>query len=209
MFLEQTPRFLRRFWPASWRIKTSTPTVYLTFDDGPTPSTTPQILEILDRYHVKATFFCVGDNVRKFPQSFQMYLDQGHQVGNHTMHHLKGFNTESERYLIDVEEADQYIHSNLLRPPYGRIKFKQLRALKNKYHIVMWDVITRDYNSKLSPEKILSIVKRYTRDGSIIVFHDSLKSIKTLKVALPQCIEFLQNEGYEIALIPKNPPISL
>jgi len=138
-----------------------------------------------------------------------MYLDQGHQVGNHTMHHLKGFNTESERYLMDVEEADQYIHSNLLRPPYGRIKFKQLRALKNKYHIVMWDVITRDYNSKLSPEKILRIVKRYTRDGSIIVFHDSLKSIKTLKVALPQCIEFLQEKGYEIALLPKNPPISL
>lgn len=202
MFIEQAPLFVRRIWKATWRIPRKKKTVYLTFDDGPNPTTTPMVMELLEKYNIKATFFCVGDNVRKYPEAFQMYLDNGHRVGNHTMHHLKGFNTDSYHYTEDIEEADQYIHSTLFRPPYGRIKRKQLRSLKAKYHVIMWDVITRDYNTSLSPEKIFKIVKRYARNGSIIVFHDSLKSAKNMLEALPKSIEYLQAKGYRFELIP-------
>lgn len=202
MWIEQPPHFVRLIWKGTWRRKlTNKNVVYLTFDDGPSPETTIKLLDILDNYQVKATFFCVGDNVRKYPNEFEEIRRRGHQIGNHTMHHLKGFNTSCLDYIRDVTEADKYIHSHLMRPPYGRITLKQLNILQQKYEIIMWDVITRDYNNELSPNKVLSIVKKYTRNGSIIVFHDSIKSAKNMFGALPESIEFLQKQGYEFRLI--------
>lgn len=174
-------------------------TVYLTFDDGPCPTTTPQILEILRRYQLKATFFCVGDNVRKYPELFEQIKCEGHHVGNHTMHHLKGFGTSTETYCRDVAEANALIHSRLFRPPYGRVKPAQLKEIHKNYTVVMWDVITRDYNPKLSPEKIVRIVKKYARNGSIIVFHDSKKSSANTLSALPQAIEALLVKGFSFS----------
>ncbi|HPD27410.1 MAG TPA: polysaccharide deacetylase family protein [Paludibacteraceae bacterium] len=200
MFIEQPPSFVRLFWKGIWRMKRAGErTVYLTFDDGPCPTTTPQILEILRRYQLKATFFCVGDNVRKYPELFEQIKCEGHHVGNHTMHHLKGFGTSTEDYCNDVAEADAFIHSRLFRPPYGRVKPAQLKEIRKNYTVVMWDVITRDYNPKLSPEKIVRIVKKYARNGSIIVFHDSKKSSANTLSALPQAIEALLVKGFSFS----------
>lgn len=175
--------------------------VYLTFDDGPCPETTPKLLDILDRNGVKATFFCVGDNVRRYPELFAELIRRGHRVGNHTMHHLKGFRTGCQAYVDDVEVADGFIGSRLLRPPYGRIKLSQLRRLRAKYTVIFWDVITRDYNRSLSPEFVYGVVRRYARNGSIIVFHDSKKASKNMLAAIQPSIDFLKAEGYGFALL--------
>lgn len=196
MFVERADKFLKWFIPAIWTIKDSEKSVYLTFDDGPCPEVTPKVLDILDRYDIKATFFCVGNNVKKYPHIFDLIVNKGHRVGNHTMHHLKGFNSSLNDYIKDVEEANRMINSDLFRPPYGRITIKQLKELKKSYKVIMWDVITRDYNPKLKPEKCFSIVKRFSRKGSIIVFHDSIKSADNVLQALPWSIEWLKSEGY-------------
>jgi len=201
MFIEQSSNFLSRIFKAVWRINDGTKTVYLTFDDGPCPETTPQVLDILDDYGVKATFFCVGDNVRKHLDVFSEIQRRGHAVGNHTMHHLSGFTYDYKAYIRNITEADEYIKSPLFRPPYGRISRRELLVLRKKYKIIMWDVITRDYNPKLSPEKVLKIVKRYTRKGSIIVFHDSQKAAKNMLPTLPKAIEWLQEKGYKFEII--------
>lgn len=201
MFVELTARFLKWLVPAVWRIDDETKSIYLTFDDGPCPDITPKVLDILDKYGIKATFFCVGDNVRKYPETFRLVVDKGHRTGNHTMHHLKGFCTPAAEYIDDVEEADKFIGSNLFRPPYGRITMKQLRFLRQRYKIVMWDVITRDYNRKLTSEKCFSIVKRFARSGSIIIFHDSKKSADNVLSALPLSIEWLISQGYTFKTI--------
>ncbi len=202
MFVERADKFLKWFIPAIWTIKDSEKSVYLTFDDGPCPEVTPKVLDILDRYDIKATFFCVGNNVKKYPHIFDLIVSKGHRVGNHTMHHLKGFNSSLNDYIKDVEEANRMINSDLFRPPYGRITIKQLKELKKSYKVIMWDVITRDYNRKLKPEKCFSIVKRFSRKGSIIVFHDSIKSADNVLQALPWSIEWLKSEGYVFKTIP-------
>jgi len=201
MFVERASRILKHFMPAVWSIKDGTKSVYLTFDDGPCAEITPKVLDILKFYNVKATFFCVGENVKNHSGVFRQIIKDGHTVGNHTMHHIKGFNTKFADYIADIEEADSYIKSPLLRPPYGRITLKQLAELKKKYKIIMWDVITRDYNTKLNPEKCFSIVKRFTQKGSIIVFHDSVKASKNMLVALQMSIEWLKSKGYEFKII--------
>lgn len=202
MFVERADKFLKWFIPAIWTIKDSEKSAYLTFDDGPCPEVTPKVLDILDRYDIKATFFCVGNNVKKYPHIFDLIVSKGHRVGNHTMHHLKGFNSSLNDYIKDVEEANRMINSDLFRPPYGRITIKQLKELKKSYKVIMWDVITRDYNRKLKPEKCFSIVKRFSRKGSIIVFHDSIKSADNVLQALPWSIEWLKSEGYVFKTIP-------
>ncbi len=211
MLIEQPPFLYRVLYPkALWRVKIPhQKTVYLTFDDGPIPEVTPWVLDVLDRYDAKATFFCVGDNVRKYPYLFEDILHSGHQVGNHTFHHLQGWLTRSKKFLDDSNEADRLIGSTLFRPPHGHMIFPQpLLLKKNGYKIVMWDVVTRDYNAKLSPGQVLENVKKYTRDGSIIVFHDSLKAERNMKYALPRAIEWLKEEGYTFELIPAIPKIS-
>ena len=170
--------------------------VYLTFDDGPIPEITPWVLDLLDKYGIKATFFLVGDNVRKHPKEFQMILDRGHRVGNHTFNHIGGFKHLSYNYLENTNQADALIKSNLFRPPHGWMRWGQYMVLKNRYTIVMWDLVTRDYSKRLNGRQVLRKVKRYARNGSIITFHDSIKAEKNMKYALPRAIEWLQEQGY-------------
>ncbi len=203
MFIEQPPWFYRAMFPgAIWRIPDSAEKcVYLTFDDGPIPEVTPWVLDVLDRYGVKATFFCVGDNVRKHPEIFRMVLERGHRVGNHTFNHIQGLRYLTKNYLRNVREADALIHSRLFRPPHGHMRVPQLLMLRRKYRIVMWDVVTRDYSPHMTPRGILNVVKRYTRNGSVIVFHDSLKAERNMREAMPRAIEWLQKEGYAFKTI--------
>lgn len=177
-------------------------TVYITFDDGPIPESTPWLLETLRKYGIKATFFMVGDNVRKYPHLYRQVLDDGHKVGNHTMHHLNGLMVWTSRYIKDVQEAATYIESDLLRPPHGWMRVLQREYLRKHYKIVMYDVVTRDYSKFVTASQILENVKKYTRPGSIIVFHDSLKSIDKLKSVLTTCLDWLCENGYETRLLP-------
>ena len=200
MLIEQPPLLYRLLFPeACWRIKRRgpRPVVYLTFDDGPVPEVTPLILDILDRYGVRATFFMVGDNVRRYPGLMDEVRRRGHSVGNHTMHHLQGMKVSTERFLADVAEAAEHIPSVLFRPPHGLLRWKQARALKQKYNLVMYDLVTRDYSERLTAEDVVDNVRKYARNGSIIVFHDSLKSLPRVLDALPRAIEWLQEQGYE------------
>lgn len=192
------PDFIRPlFGKVIWRkIIPSSKSVYLTFDDGPVPEVTEKVLDMLASHGCKATFFCVGDNVRKYPQLYERILREGHRTGNHTFNHIKGWNTSLKDYLDNVEKAAQLIESDLFRPPYGRIKASQQRLLEKKYKIVLWDVLSEDYNRNLSPGDIVRRVTENVRDGSVIVFHDSVKAQNNVLNALPTCIEFLKNEGY-------------
>ena len=171
--------------------------VYLTFDDGPIPESTPFILDTLREFDAKATFFMVGDNVRKYPELYQSILADGHQVGNHTHNHISGFRHSLHEYCYNVEKANAYIHSHFMRPPHGWMRIPQYAWLSRKYKVVMWDLVTRDYSKWLTGEDVLNNVKRYARNGSIITFHDSLKSIDKLRYALPESIKWLRQQGYE------------
>lgn len=204
MFIEQPPLAYRILFPeALWRIKRrGAKVVYLTFDDGPIPEVTPWVLDLLDKYGIKATFFLVGDNVRRSPELFEEIKRRGHSYGNHTMHHLQGMKVTTLRYMRDITEADSLIDSTLFRPPHGILRWAQAAAIKNHYNIVMYDLVTRDYSKKLTPERVLENVKRYARNGSIIVFHDSLKARENLTYALPRAIEWLKSQGYEFLPIP-------
>lgn len=197
MFIEQLPNWVRRLYPGvKWREDVASKVIYLTFDDGPIPEVTPWVLDVLDRYEIKATFFCVGDNVRKYPEVYQEVLRQGHRVGNHTFNHLRGFEIGWSRYVENVHKASEWIESDLFRPPHGQLRYAQLDALLPEYRIVQWDVISRDYNAKLKPEKVLNIVKRYARNGSIVVFHDSIKAEKNMKYALPKALDYWIKQGF-------------
>ncbi|MDR3193708.1 MAG: polysaccharide deacetylase family protein [Tannerella sp.] len=197
MFIEQPPWLYRViFRGAIWRRPEREKCVYLTFDDGPIPDMTPWVLDLLDRHHLKATFFCVGDNVRKYPAIYRMVVERGHTVGNHTYNHVQGIRFRSKKYVANVEKAAEWIDSDLFRPPHGHMRFPQLWRLKKKYRIVMWDVVTRDYSPHMTPQGVFNVVKKYTRNGSILVFHDSLKAADRMKEALPRAIEWLQAEGY-------------
>jgi peptidoglycan/xylan/chitin deacetylase (PgdA/CDA1 family) len=175
--------------------------VYLTFDDGPIPEITPWVLDLLDRYNIKATFFCVGDNVRKYPDIYQMVRDRGHVVGNHTFHHIQGWKVDKATYLKDIEDSAKLIDSKLFRPPHGHMRLPQFYALKKKYKVIMWDVVTRDYSRLMTADKVFETVKKYTRNGSIIVFHDSLKSGDRMKESLPRTLDWLIEQGYSFRLI--------
>lgn len=198
MFIEQPPQFIRRLYPrACWRMDSSERAVYLTFDDGPIPEVTPWVLDVLDKYRIKATFFMVGDNVRKHPDEFKMVIERGHRIGNHTYNHLKGMAVHTDHYMANIDKADCYLSTNLFRPPHGLMRLRQYRALCERYHIIMWDLVTRDYNPKLNGRQILRKVQQYARPGSIITFHDSLRATHNLYYALPRAIEWLLAEGYE------------
>ena len=204
MLIEQPPILYRLLYPkAIWRIPVpDKKTVYLTFDDGPIPEVTPWVLDILDKFNVKATFFCVGDNVRKYGHIYKELINRGHSAGNHTFHHLQGWQNRSSKFLDNARKAKELINSDLFRPPHGHMIFPQPALLKRKgYKIVMWDVVTRDYSKYMNPQQVLNNVKRYTRDGSIIVFHDSLKAETNMKYALPKAIEWLLEQGYSFELV--------
>ena len=197
MFIEQVPGFVRRLFPkALWRMNPDEKAVYLTFDDGPIPVITPWVVDLLGKHNIKATFFMVGDNVRKHPQEYQLVVDAGHKVGNHTFNHLKGLFTDTCDYIGNVEKANEFMHSNLFRPPHGLLRRSQYKKLSRHYQFIMWDLVTRDYSKRLNGEEVLAILKRLVRNGSIITFHDSLRSEKNLKYALPRAIEWLLEQGY-------------
>ena len=203
MLIEQPPIPYRMLFPETvWRIPMKHKAVFLTFDDGPIPEVTPWVLDLLDHYGIKATFFCVGDNVRKHPETFRMVVERGHSVGNHTMHHLQGAKVTTARYVADIMEAHALIDSPLFTPPHGLIRWKQAAAIKDNMRIIMYDLVTRDYSKKLTGEQVLDNVRRYVRNGSIIVFHDSLKSESNLRYALPRAIEWLKENGYQFLPIP-------
>ena len=198
MFIEQPAVYLRWLYPrALWRMDRHERAVYLTLDDGPIPEATPFILDVLKEHGVKATFFMVGDNVRKYPDLYQRVLDEGHQVGNHTHNHISGLRRSLREYSYNVEKANAYIKSNLFRPPHGWMRITQYALLRRKYKVVMWDLVTRDYSKWMTAENVISNVKRYARNGSIITFHDSVKSIDKLRTALPESIKWLKEQGYE------------
>lgn len=202
MLIEQPPFLYRMLYPETfWRIQGKENCIFLTFDDGPIPEVTPWVLDTLDRYQVKATFFCVGENVKRNPGLYQELLRRGHHTGNHTMNHIQGMHYTSKAYMRNVERANELIKSTLFRPPHGHMRRGQVIALKKRYRIIMWDVVTRDYSKKLTGEAVFENVKKYTRNGSIIVFHDSLKAETNLRYALPASIEWLQQNGYEFKLL--------
>ncbi|MFA4054454.1 MULTISPECIES: polysaccharide deacetylase family protein [Duncaniella] len=204
MWIEQPPFFYRLlFTEAIWRIlQRGKKVVYLTFDDGPIPEETPWVLDVLDRYGVKATFFMVGDNVRRYPELFEEVKRRGHSYGNHTMHHLQGLKVDAKTFFRDITEADRLIGSILFRPPHGIISPLQTSLIKRHYNIIMYDLVTRDYSKRVNGEEVLDNVKRYARNGSIIVFHDSKKAHVNMRYALPRAIEWLKEQGYEFLPLP-------
>ncbi len=193
-------KFIQKLYPdLIWNLKSekNNNRVFLTFDDGPTPDITPWIIETLAKYDAKATFFCLGKNVEMHPTQYKMLIDAGHVVGNHSYSHIKGWGVKAGRYVEDVDLADGFICSNLYRPPYGRISKAQQRRLGDRYHIIMWDVLSRDYSSFISPQGCLKNVIESVTGGSIIVFHDSKKAFRRLRYVLPRVLEYLHSNGYE------------
>ena len=184
-----------------WDKPGSGKTLFLTFDDGPTPTVTEKVLEILDQYKAKATFFCLGRNVERFQDIYQTIIARGHSVGNHSYSHLKGWRSGNLEYFEDIELASRYIHSGLFRPPYGKIRRSQIRYLKDKYKIILWEVMSHDYNNRVSEERSLRAVLRYTREGSILVFHDSLKAWNKLHYILPRVLKHFSALGFKFEAI--------
>ncbi|MBK6860079.1 MAG: polysaccharide deacetylase family protein [Saprospiraceae bacterium] len=205
MYLSFTPRFLQSmFSELLWRVESQRPELFLTFDDGPIPDVTPWVLEQLEEFDAKASFFCVGQNIERFPAIFNQIIDQGHTIGNHTYNHLSGWCTDNPTYFQNVQKGAKISGSNLFRPPYGRLRPSQTRFLKRHYQIVMWDVLSGDFDPNLSAEACFSNVIKNTQPGSIIVFHDSLKSAKKLYEVLPRILEYYSLLGYQFkALSPQ------
>lgn len=197
MYLAKTPLALKRTYPnLIWDLPNDNNTVYLTFDDGPTPEITDWVLDELARYQAKATFFVVGENAKKHPEIIQRILGEKHAIGNHTQHHLNGWKTKTADYVKDVEECQQYIDTQLFRPPYGKIKRAQIKYLNDQYKIVMWDVLSGDFDLNINPEKCYTNVIDKVKSGSIIVFHDSLKAAENLKYTLPKVLKELTKNGF-------------
>ena len=202
MLIEQPSKWLRWIYPkALWRINPEEHAVYLTFDDGPIPESTPFILDTLKEFGAKATFFMVGENVERHPELYKRILDEGHQVGNHTHNHMGSLRHYIVTYYNNVEKANEIIHSHLFRPPHGWMWLGAYNMLRRKYKIVMWDLVTRDYSHLLNAFDVLRNVVLYSRNGSIITFHDSLKSIEKLRYALPASLRYLKEQGYEFKII--------
>jgi peptidoglycan/xylan/chitin deacetylase (PgdA/CDA1 family) len=200
--LIRPPQILRSFYKDSlWRMDKNEPAIYLTFDDGPIPELTEWVLDVLKKYDVKATFFCVGDNILKNPHIFERIKQEGHQVGNHTFNHLKGWKVTQSNYLENIEKCQLLTKTNLFRPPYGRIKKNQYKLLAENYKIVFWDVLSYDYDIFMTPKKCLENSIKYTRNGSIIVFHDNIKAQKNLKFVLPHYIEHFLKLNYKFVIL--------
>jgi len=202
--LYKTPILLKKLLPGYiWHRHTQAQDLYLTFDDGPIPEVTPWVLNQLAKYEAKATFFCVGDNLVKYPEVVKQALDQGHVLANHTYNHLKGWQTPLQEYLQNVAQCQAALdklqpqrRNALFRPPYGRISSRQAAQLRSRYELVMWDVLTNDYDNTLSPEICLQKTLKYTQNGSIIVFHDSLKARRNMMYVLPHFLEHFYGLGY-------------
>lgn len=200
----QLPKIATRYFPqALWRLPGKEKRVVLTFDDGPITEVTPWVLELLRKENIKACFFCVGENVQRHPEVFQQIVDEGHQIGNHTFNHMQGMQNTDEDYFKNIEKAAQFIPSSLMRPPHGWMRKSQYREVSKHYQIVMWDIISRDYDATLSAESVKNNVLNFVRPGSVIIFHDSLKAQKNMQSALPDVIRELKKRDYKFALLPE------
>lgn len=197
MYFVKTPKLVQQFFPNYvWKIPTEEKKIYLTFDDGPIPEVTPWVLETLAAHNAKGTFFCVGDNVRKHPAVYQQILEADHAVGNHTFNHLRGLKTSTENYVQNTTDCAALVTSNLFRPPHGRLKFSQSKRIRTSYHIVLWDVLSGDFDLKLSKEQCLKNVLNNVETGSIVVFHDSLKAQDKLRFVLPKVLKYFSERAY-------------
>lgn len=199
----QVPRWLRSIIGRDllWKVESSSKVIYLTFDDGPIPEVTPLVVEILKSYNWKATFFCVGENVSRYPEVFTLLLEEGHRVGNHTFNHMQAFRNPADVYLRNVYKAREWIDSRLFRPPHGQLTGSLKRAFMKDFTVVMWDVLTYDYDAGMKEEEMLKILKRELRPGSIVVFHDSLKARDRMLKVLPKALEYWMSEGYTFGLL--------
>ena len=197
MYFVKTPAFIQNLFPSyTWKIPTTEKVVYLTFDDGPIPEVTPWVLDQLAAYNAKATFFCVGNNVQQHPTIFKRVKSEGHTVGNHTFSHPDGWQTDKIEYFHDVRHCARLVNSVLFRPPYGHLKPKQTQFLQRHYRIIMWDILSGDFDPNISKEQCLKNVMQSVQAGSIIVFHDSLKAKEKLEYVLPKVLEQLTAQGY-------------
>ena len=228
MRLVTTPKILRMLYPSFlWEMPKGEKKLYITFDDGPHPTITPQVLEILKKFNAKATFFCIGNNVNKYKETFELVKKEGHAVGSHTYNHERGWKTKTQDYVNSVIEANALIQSPLFRPPHGRIKFSQIRRLYKKFRIsesqnlrkdksellkfessrilnfkiVAWTVISYDWDKSLSPEDCFNHVIKNAGDGSIIVFHDSEKAVNNMIPALTKVLEYYSEKGFTFCSI--------
>jgi len=220
-YFAKTPKIIQNVFPDfTWRITKSSDQlkhIYLTFDDGPIPEITDWVLKTLDEFEAKATFFCVGDNIKNYPEEFQNILNKNHSIGNHTFNHLNGWRTNTKKYLDNVKKTEEIIemtytkvlpsekdlgrdnqkNQKIFRPPYGKIRTSQKRALLKKgYQIIMWDVLSADFDQNISKDKCLKNVVKSVENGSIIVFHDSIKAFEKLQYVLPKTLIYLIEEGY-------------
>ena len=204
MITAKTPFILKKiYYSLIWDLNNGNKEVFLTFDDGPNPDITPRVIEILDKYDAKATFFTIGRNIERYHDLFKLLIQSGHSVGNHTFSHLKGWVTPNVEYYSDIELANTLIKSSLFRPPYGKIKRSQLKYLRMFYSIIMWDVMSYDFEQNITGEKCLQNVIGNVKQGSIIVFHDSPKASERMIHALPRTLEFLKEHGYCFKPIPQ------
>lgn len=202
MYFIKTPELLKRLYPNQvWSLPAREKSIYLTFDDGPTPGVTDWVLETLAERKAKATFFLVGDNVKKHPELVKQMVKQGHHIGNHTQNHLNGWSTETRDYVRNTLKCAEVLESNLFRPPYGRITRRQAAIMKKRFKIIMWDVLSGDFDKSISKEKVLRNVLSNTVPGSIIVFHDSLKAESRMKYALPRVLDHFASEGFKFRSI--------
>ena len=198
MIIEQPSKWLRWIYPSAlWRMDATEHSVYLTFDDGPIPESTPFILDTLREFGIKATFFVVGENAERYPELLKRIKEEGHSVGNHTYNHMGSLRHYVKTYLKNVERCNELIQSDLFRPPHGWMWLSVYNILNKRYKIVMWDLVTRDYSRLLNAFDVVRNVILYTRNSSIITFHDSLKSIEKLQYALPASLRYLKEKGYE------------
>jgi peptidoglycan/xylan/chitin deacetylase (PgdA/CDA1 family) len=204
MFLHYSPFWLKAIYPRYvWHIPIKEKKIFLTFDDGPIPDVTEFVMEELVKYDAKATFFCIGDNVRKHPDIFAQLLDRGHSVGNHTFNHMNGWKTEDETYMENIHLCDRQLmlETNLFRPPYGRMKSSQIKLIPDHRKIIMWDVLSGDFSPHITPEVCLKKTIKYTRPGSIVLFHDSVKASKNMQYTLPRFLEHFSEKGFSFEIL--------
>ena len=202
LYVIKIPWIIRKLFPSLvTRIAVKDKIAFLTFDDGPTPEVTPQILDILAEYNAKATFFCLGKNVEKYSAIFESIKNDGHAAGNHSFDHKNGWKTQNKTYFDNIEKAGVLIKTNLFRPPYGKILPSQIKFIKSRYRIVMWDVLSGDFDPGIAKEKCVENVVKNVKPGSIIVFHDSIKAMEKVLYTLPVILKELSEKGYRFERI--------
>ena len=201
----RVPRFIQKLYPHRvWRIESSSSELFITFDDGPHPDITPRVLDLLNEYDAKATFFCIGDRVKQYPAIVEQIIAAGHIIGNHTQHHLNGWKTSANEYVVDVEEAQGLIKTSFFRPPYGRMTGKQARAIRKMgMKIIMWTILSADYDQDISPADVSKRVTENIENGSIVVFHDSEKAELNMMFALTELLKKGSQKGFKFSVLDK------